>query len=62
MKVVVDRARCEGHNRCYAAFPEIFDVDDEAKAFVHINELPPEWEQNARRAIANCPEHAISIQ
>jgi hypothetical protein len=28
-------------------YPEIFGVDDEAKAFVHVENIPPEWEDNA---------------
>ena len=28
MKVHVDSEKCQGHNRCYAIAPELFDVDD----------------------------------
>ena len=28
MKVHVDPDKCQGHNRCYAIAPELFDVDD----------------------------------
>ena len=33
MRVVVDREKCQGHNRCYALAPEVFDVDDLGFAF-----------------------------
>ena len=32
MRLRVDQQKCEGHNRCYNAFPELFDVDDEGKS------------------------------
>ena len=28
MKVHVDQEKCQGHNRCFAIAPELFDVDD----------------------------------
>ena len=28
MRVHVDPEKCQGHNRCYALAPELFDVDD----------------------------------
>ncbi len=28
MKISVDPDKCQGHNRCYALVPELFDVDD----------------------------------
>jgi ferredoxin len=63
MEVHVDRERCQGHNRCYALAPELFDVDDLGNALER-NEgaVPPESEEKARLAAANCPEYAISIK
>ena len=62
MRVVLDQERCQGHNRCYALAPEIFDVDDYGVA-VLLNEgvVPVGLEDKARLAIANCPEFAISL-
>ena len=34
MRVHIDSERCQGHNRCYALAPELFDVDDYGTAFV----------------------------
>ena len=28
MRVHLDAQKCQGHNRCYALAPELFDVDD----------------------------------
>lgn len=61
MHVRIDADACQGHSRCALTYPEIFDVDDDAKAFVLVDDIPAEWEGKALVAIANCPERAISI-
>ena len=63
MRVTVDSDKCQGHNRCYALAPDVFDVDDLGFAFVKIDgDLPPELEDGARAGAANCPEYAITIE
>ena len=61
MRIRIDSDKCQGHNRCYALAPELFDVDDYGSALV-LNDgiVPAELEVKARLAIANCPEFAIS--
>ena len=62
MRVVIDSDRCQGHNRCYALAPELFDVDDFGTAFVlGDGEVPTGLEDKARLAVANCPEFAIEV-
>jgi ferredoxin len=62
VRVHVDPEKCQGHNRCYALAPELFDVDDLGNAFeLNGGVVPPGLEDKARRAVANCPEYAISI-
>ena len=62
MRVRVDGAKCQGHNRCYTLSQELFDVDDYGYSHER-NEgvVTPELEEKARLAVANCPERAISI-
>jgi ferredoxin len=58
----VNQDACEGHNRCYSLAPELFDVDDYGTASALNGGVVPEGlEDKAHLAIANCPEHAISI-
>ena len=62
MRVHVDRDKCQGHNRCYAIAPELFDVDDYGQSLVRGDGVvPPEHVEKAHLAAANCPEYAISI-
>ena len=62
MKIKVDQEKCQGHNRCYALAPELFDVDDYGYA-KEINDgvVPTGLEDKARLAVANCPEYAIEL-
>ena len=62
MHVHVDAEKCQGHNRCYALAPELFDVDELGNAHeLHEGVVPAGLEDKARLAVANCPEFAISI-
>ena len=62
MRVALDADRCQGHNRCYAIAPELFDVDDYGQAVVIGNgAVAPALADKARLAVANCPEYAISV-
>ena len=62
MRVHVDDDRCEGHGRCYALAPELFEPDDIGNGLaVGDGIVPADLEERARLAAANCPEHAITI-
>jgi ferredoxin len=61
VRIAVDPDRCQGHARCYALAPELFNVDDYGQSSVLGDGIvPPELEDRARLAIANCPEFAIA--
>jgi ferredoxin len=62
MRVEVNADLCQGHNRCYALAPELFDVDDYGTAVViGDGEVSSDLEDKANLAVANCPEYAITI-
>jgi ferredoxin len=62
MRVVVDAEKCQGHNRCYALAPELFDVDDLGMSVVRGDgTVPAELAAKAHLAVANCPEYAITV-
>ena len=62
MRVKVDPDKCEGHNRCCALAPDLFDVDDYGTATA-LNDgiVPPGLEEKAKLAVQNCPEYAIEF-
>jgi ferredoxin len=60
MRIHVDSEKCQGHNRCWVIVPELFDIDEMGNAHEkNDGVVPPELEEKARLAIANCPERAI---
>ena len=62
MKVKVDSEKCQGHNRCYALAPGMFQVDEYGYATPQGDgKLTPETMPIAQKAAANCPERAIEI-
>ena len=62
MKFRVIEEKCQGHGRCYALAPELFEADDYGNAHeLNRGEVPPGLEDQARLAADNCPEFAIEI-
>ncbi len=62
MKILIDSQRCQGHGRCYDLSPDLFGEDDEGYGQVLSGDVvPADKENDARRAEANCPEHAIEL-
>jgi len=63
MKIVFDRAKCQGHGRCYSLAPEVFESDDEGYAVLLCSaDVPAGLEDAARLAADNCPEYAITVE
>ena len=62
MRIRVDPDLCQGHNRCKALAPDLFDLDEYGNASAaNDGQVPPGQEEEARLAISNCPEFAIEI-
>lgn len=62
LTVRVDRDRCQGHNRCHALAPELFEIDDHGYSTARDRgAVAAALEAKARLAAANCPEHAVVL-
>ena len=62
LRIRVDAERCQGHNRCYAIAPELFEIDDYGNSRAKGDgAVPPALEEKARLAVKNCPEHAVRL-
>ncbi len=60
MRIRIDPDRCQGHARCFAISPELFEVDEYGYSSLRVEgDVPPQLEEKARLAVANCPEFAI---
>jgi len=62
LRITLDRERCTGHGRCYMLAPEVFDSDDEGYGIALSETVVPALEAAARKAAANCPEDAITVE
>jgi ferredoxin len=63
MRVVVDRERCQGHGRCHAIAPELFDLDELGYSVLRSEDadILPALAEIASLAAAGCPERAITV-
>lgn len=62
MRILVDHDTCTGHARCQQCCPEVFATDDTwGKVVLLLEEVPEPLQENARLAVNNCPEGALTI-
>jgi ferredoxin len=60
MRIRLDRTMCDGFGICAKHAPEYFSLDDWGYASLVGNGIVPEADQDAvRRALFDCPVHAI---
>jgi ferredoxin len=61
LDVAVDGQKCQGHNRCMALCPEVFEADELGYSVVKMRRVGRDLEEKVRLAEANCPERAITV-
>jgi len=62
VRVRVDPDKCQGHNRCKALAPALFELDEYGSAKeVGDGVVPEDQLEFAYLARANCPEMAVEI-
>lgn len=60
-RVVLDRAACTGHGRCYAVAPELFADDEQGFGVARSATITEDQLAGANRAVSACPERAITV-
>jgi len=61
MKVLVNHELCQGHARCYALAPELFELDDDGYIRPGDIDIPQVHQTLALRAVRACPECALAL-
>jgi ferredoxin len=61
MKVVVDQKLCEGNTRCQQTAPEVFEVRDDDKSHLLIDNPPERMREKVKLAAKLCPRQAITV-
>jgi ferredoxin len=60
-QVVLDRAACTGHGRCYTVAPDLFADDEQGYGVVRSVTISEDELAGAKRAVSACPERAITV-
>lgn len=61
MRIVLDRARCEGHGLCEEAAPQLMHLDDEGELVLDREEVDEADAALAKAAVRVCPVAALRI-
>jgi len=62
MRVLVDRATCEGNAMCMGVAPEVFRVEDDGELTI-LDETPPDaMRAKIEDAVRACPTQSLSIE
>jgi len=62
LRLRVDPEKCQGHSRCKALAPELFELDEYGNAHeIGDGTVPDDLVEKAYLAKSNCPEFAIEI-
>ena len=59
MRVRVNPDLCEGHGKCQATAPEVFELRDDDLSYVLMDDIPEELREKVEHAIRLCPRQAI---
>jgi ferredoxin len=61
MKILIDLRLCEGNERCAAAAPEVFEVREDDRSHLLVEQPPKHLLEKVKQAIRLCPRQAISF-
>ena len=61
MRIVVDRATCDGNGCCAQAAPDLFVLDDHDSLHVLSETVSEERRAAAEAAVRSCPKNALSL-
>jgi ferredoxin len=62
MRIVLDRARCEGHGLCEEAAPHLMHLDDDGELVLDREEITEADLPAANAAVRVCPVAALRIE
>lgn len=60
-EIRIDKTRCQGHARCYAVAPDLFEIDEDGFSALTVLTIEEDQRGVARRGVDACPERAIEI-
>jgi ferredoxin len=57
----VDAEKCCGYGLCAQGCPEVFELDENGFAHVHVDHVPAGSEEKAKDAVGSCPQDAVYV-
>ncbi len=61
LRVLVDRARCQGYANCLDAAPDAFELDEHDIAVARADRFPAARRGELELAVRRCPAHALRL-
>ena len=62
VRIDIDERQCQGHARCNAVGPDVFDIDDLGYLTTRSKDVAEDLADEARKGAAACPERVITIR
>lgn len=62
MKAIVDQDTCISCGMCVSICPEVYEFNENEKAYAHVDTVPTDCEDSAKEARDSCPVDAIDIK
>ncbi len=62
MKATVDKEDCIACEICVGTCPDVFRMGIDGKAEAYVDEIPEEYEEDAKDAAEGCPTEVITIE
>jgi ferredoxin len=61
MKVIVNRALCDGNGNCVREAPELFAMSDDDTLLVLKETFDDAYREKAEAAVQSCPKNALRL-
>ncbi len=61
MKIIIDNDRCEGNAVCMKVCPEVFEVGDDDRAHLRVQNPGEDLRAKIEAAVRRCPRQALAI-
>ena len=62
LRAVVDQAACCGYALCVEICPEAYRLNADSVVEIILDPLPSALNHKVRRAVAECPQSALSVE
>jgi ferredoxin len=62
LRITIDPVACDAYGYCAELLPEAISLDEWGYPIVENRAVPPHLEALVKRAVRDCPTHAITVR